>query len=283
MRYLDSVGARRILIAFTGFAMASAGGAALADAATTGQANSGGLSSASQGELALMTQGINAGLDTVLGDMVAETTPQSALPPKRITAEDRRAARPERPPTLPKNPTPEEIAAMPAASAGTNGTSKRPSAEERQFASQSAVAEITNTPPHRVAVMLGDIAVPPASAPARVVNAINSANTLVGQPYVLGGGHASFYSRGYDCSGAVSFALAGAGFLQAPLVSGQLENWGAPGPGKWITVYANAGHTYVVIAGLRFDTAGEQRGTGPRWHVELPYPDGYVARHPPGF
>jgi hypothetical protein len=115
------------------------------------------------------------------------------------------------------------------------------------------------------------------------VNAINSANTLVGQPYVLGGGHASFYSRGYDCSGAVSFALAGAGFLQAPLVSGQLEHWGAPGPGKWITVYANAGHTYVVIAGLRFDTAGEEEGSGPRWHVALPYPEGYVARHPPGF
>ncbi len=215
--------------------------------------------------------------------MLAENTPQSALPPKQISAEDRRAARPERPPRIPKNPTPEEIAAMPAASAGTNGTSERPSAEERQYASQTAVAEITHTPPNRVAVMLGDIAVPPASAPLRVTNAINSANTLVGQPYVLGGGHASFYSRGYDCSGAVSFALAGAGLLQAPLTSGQLENWGAPGPGKWITVYANAGHTYAVIAGLRWDTAGEEEGTGPRWHVALPYPEGYVARHPPGF
>ncbi len=230
-----------------------------------------------------MTQAVNAGVDTVLGDMVAANTPASALPPKQISAEDRRAARPERPPRIPKNPTPEEIAAMPAASAGTNGTYERPSAQERQYASQSAVAEITHTPPNRVAVMLGDIAVPPASAPPRVTNAINAANTLVGQPYVLGGGHASFYSRGYDCSGAVSFALAGAGFLQAPLVSGQLERWGAPGPGKWITVYANAGHTYVVIAGLRFDTAGEERGSGPRWHVALPYPEGYVARHPPGF
>jgi hypothetical protein len=58
--------------------------------------------------------------------------------------------------------------------------------------------------------------------------------------------------------------------------------WGEPGPGKWITVYANAGHTYAVIAGLRWDTVGEQRGTGPKWHAEAPYPAGFVARHPPG-
>jgi hypothetical protein len=138
------VGARRILIAFAAFAVSSAGGAALADTAALGQADSEGTSASSHGDIALMTQALNAGLDTVLGDMVAETTPQSALPPKEITEEDRRAARPERPPRIPKNPTPEEIAAMPAASAGTNGIYERPSAEERQYASQEAVGEITH-------------------------------------------------------------------------------------------------------------------------------------------
>jgi hypothetical protein len=116
-----------------------------------------------------------------------------------------------------------------------------------------------------------------------VKRAIDAANTIVGQPYVWGGGHASFYSHGYDCSGSVSFALAGGGFLQAPLASGGLERWGAPGPGKWITVYANGSHAYAVIAGLRWDTVGDAKGTGPRWHVALPYPQGFVARHPPGY
>ncbi len=176
-----------------------------------------------------------------------------------------------------------DIASMPPASAGTNGTYDRRDAHAGQQASETSVGQVTHTDPDHVAVMLGSTAVAPLGAPTAVKNAINAANTLVGQPYVLGGGHASFYSRGYDCSGSVSFALAGAGFLQAPLTSGQLAHWGAPGPGKWITVYANAGHTYVVIAGLRWDTVGDAKGTGPQWHVALPYPDGFVARHPPGF
>ena len=98
-----------------------------------------------------------------------------------------------------------------------------------------------------------------------------------------GGGHASFYSYGYDCSGAVSFALYGAGLLDTPLTSGSLESYGEPGPGKWITIYANATHTYVVIAGLRWDTVGDAHGTGPRWHAEPPYPEGFVVRHPTGY
>ena len=98
-------------------------------------------------------------------------------------------------------------------------------------------------------------------------NVINAANTIVGRPYVWGGGHASFYSNGYDCSGSVSFALFGGGLIPRPLTSGDLEGWGAPGPGKWITVYANAGHTFAEIAGLRWDTVGDEKGTGPRWHL----------------
>ncbi|HVS99821.1 MAG TPA: lytic murein transglycosylase [Solirubrobacterales bacterium] len=127
------------------------------------------------------------------------------------------------------------------------------------------------------------LAAAPAAAPPAVKAAIAAANSIVTTPYVWGGGHASFYSYGYDCSGAVSFALYGGGLLDTPLTSGALESYGEPGPGKWITIYANATHTYMVIAGLRWDTVGDAHGTGPRWHAEPPYPEGFVVRHPAGY
>jgi membrane-bound lytic murein transglycosylase B len=127
------------------------------------------------------------------------------------------------------------------------------------------------------------LAAAPAGAPPAVKAAIAAANSIATTPYVWGGGHASFYSYGYDCSGAVSFALYGAGLLDTPLTSGSLESYGEPGPGKWITIYANATHTYMVIAGLRWDTVGDADGTGPRWHAEPPYPEGFVVRHPAGY
>ena len=134
------------------------------------------------------------------------------------------------------------------------------------------------------AALNGTFASAPQSAPPAVKAAIAAANSITTTPYVWGGGHGSFYSYGYDCSGAVSFALYGAGLLSTPLTSGSLESYGEEGPGKWITIYANATHTYMTIAGLRFDTAGNPEGvSGPRWHVEPPYPDGFVVRHPAGY
>ena len=133
------------------------------------------------------------------------------------------------------------------------------------------------------AVLSGTLASAPESAPPAVKAAIAAANSISTTPYVWGGGHGSWYSYGYDCSGAVSFALYGAGLLDTPLTSGDLESYGEPGPGKWITIYANATHTYAVIAGLRWDTVGNENGSGPRWHAEPPYPDGFVVRHPPGY
>ena len=126
--------------------------------------------------------------------------------------------------------------------------------------------------------------IPPASAPARVKAVIAAANRIRTKPYIWGGGHARFASAGYDCSGSVSFALHGGKFLAGPLPSGPLESWGEEGEGRWITVYANAGHAYMVVAGVRFDTAGDEGGeTGPRWHTELLTNEGFVARHPTGF
>ncbi|HEX3734185.1 MAG TPA: lytic murein transglycosylase [Solirubrobacterales bacterium] len=133
------------------------------------------------------------------------------------------------------------------------------------------------------AVLSGNLASAPQSAPPAVKAAIEAANSISTTPYVWGGGHGSWYSSGYDCSGAVSFALYGAGLLDTPLTSGSLMSYGEPGPGKWITIYASPTHAYAVIAGLRWDTVGDAQGTGPRWHLEPPYPEGFVVRHPTGY
>jgi len=121
----------------------------------------------------------------------------------------------------------------------------------------------------------------PASAPAAVQEVVAAGNSIATTPYIWGGGHGSFESEGYDCSGAVSFALHGGGFLESPLDSTGLETWGEPGPGQWITVYANAEHAWMVVAGIAFDTVG---GPGPRWHNPwVDSPEGFVARHPAGY
>jgi peptidoglycan hydrolase CwlO-like protein len=121
----------------------------------------------------------------------------------------------------------------------------------------------------------------PAAAPQAVKDAIAAANSIAMTPYIWGGGHGSFESSGYDCSGAVSFALHGGGFLESPLDSTGLETWGEAGAGKWITVYANAEHAWMVIAGIAFDTVG---GPGPRWHNPwVDSPEGFIARHPSGY
>jgi hypothetical protein len=172
-------------------------------------------------------------------------------------------------------------ASLPPASAGNNGTEVDPPLGLRDaeiFAHSRAAGD-----PDSTAILLTGVALAPPQAPQQIKDVINAANLIIGRPYIWGGGHQSFYSHGYDCSGAVSFALFGGGLIPRPLTSGELEGWGAPGPGKWITVYANAGHTFAEVAGLRFDTVGHERGTGPRWHLASISTDGFVARHPPGY
>ncbi len=127
----------------------------------------------------------------------------------------------------------------------------------------------------------GGLAVAPAGAPPVVQAIIAAGNRIATLPYIWGGGHGSWTDAGYDCSGSVSFALHGGGLLSGPLVSGDFETWGAAGPGQWITVYANAAHVYMVIAGLRFDTSG-QSGAGTRWQADMVSGAGFVVRHPVG-
>ena len=143
-------------------------------------------------------------------------------------------------------------------------------------------------PPPEEATLIGGRVIAPASAPRRVKRVIEAANRLVEKPYVYGGGHKPFSSeldRGYDCSGAVSYALYGGRFLRSPLPSGDLMSWASEGPGEWITVYAHGGHAYIVVAGLRFDTSMRDPdapgpSSGPRWSRTLRESDAFVARHP---
>jgi cell wall-associated NlpC family hydrolase len=170
---------------------------------------------------------------------------------------------------------------IPPASAGDNGTFDEAPGRSHGIATETMTG-VDGLPPERSAFLLGRTAIAPPGAPAEVERTISAANAIVGLPYIWGGGHGSWNDNGYDCSGAVSYALGGGGLLGAPLDSSGLMDWGEPGPGKWITVYANPSHTYAVIAGLRWDTSGTQSGTGPKWYAESSYPKGFVVRHPPG-
>jgi len=124
----------------------------------------------------------------------------------------------------------------------------------------------------------------PANAPIRVHNAIAAANRIAGRPYVWGGGHARLEDRGYDCSGAVSYVLNYAGVLRGCGTSDAFRRFGQAGRGEWITVYAKDGHTFLEIAGLRFDTGsrGNDRSTGPHWTLKERSLSGFRARHPSG-
>ena len=142
---------------------------------------------------------------------------------------------------------------------------------------------VTTAPsvPGSVGVLNPDgTASPPADAPPEVQALFAAANRIATLPYRYGGGHQSFDDTAYDCSGSVSYALHGAGLLDTTLASGGLESWGRSGPGSWITVYANADHTFLIVAGLRFDTSG-QKAAGTRWQPAARSLDGFVVRHPP--
>jgi hypothetical protein len=165
------------------------------------------------------------------------------------------------------------------------------SAAQAQTTVEPEPGSIENLPvaPAGVATLLpSGKAIAPPDAPYAVQAAIRGANRIRKRPYIWGGGHRRWKSKGYDCSGAVSYALHAAGLIDAPLVSGSLaRSWGTPGIGRWITVYANKAHTFMVIAGLRYDTSavGESlnQGSGPRWRVNQRSGTGYAARYYPGY
>jgi hypothetical protein len=140
----------------------------------------------------------------------------------------------------------------------------------------------TDTVPGSKAKLVKGRAIPPADAPLRVQKVIKAANKIRNHPYRYGGGHGSWKDSGYDCSGAASYALHGGGLLDAPIDSNGMARYGVKGPGKWISVYGAPSHGYIVVAGLRFDTA-MTRGDGPSWSKNLrSTPENYRVRHPKG-
>ena len=157
---------------------------------------------------------------------------------------------------------------------------------------RAKVAAIEADPPASLVRINPDgTATAPAGAPTVVQEVVAAANQIIDQPYVYGGGHQSFTSKGYDCSGAVSFALHGGGLLSSPEDSVDLENYGQSGPGHWITIYADSSHAFVVVAGRAFDTADYggpniPGGSGPRWRTDptgnLADGGNYIVRHPAG-
>ena len=137
-------------------------------------------------------------------------------------------------------------------------------------------------PAGRATLTKDGLARAPGNAPEAVRAVIAGGNAIADFPYVWGGGHGSFEDSGYDCSGSVSYALAAAGLLDRPLASGPLMDYGEAGRGKWITIYSNPGHVFMVVAGLRFDTSGRGGPRGSRWQAAPRSFKGFVARHPPG-
>lgn len=134
----------------------------------------------------------------------------------------------------------------------------------------------------KTAVIVQGKAVPPAGLPKKVMEAVSAGNEIVGLPYKYGGGHRSFDDNGYDCSGTVSYALHGAGLIHSPGTSSSFRKYGKSGVGKYITIYAKSGHTFIIIAGLRLDTGYNGENEGPKWSTKSRPIKGYSARHPPG-
>ena len=152
----------------------------------------------------------------------------------------------------------------------------------RQIKSQLASLRkrLARTARAGIATNPGGTAQPPSGAPAPVGLVIAAGNAIAGLPYLYGGGHAGFKDTAYDCSGSISYALAAAGLVTSPMASGPFMSWGEAGPGKWITIYANPGHMFMVVGGWRFDTSALRGGT--RWTRDMRPTGGFVARHPPG-
>ncbi len=140
--------------------------------------------------------------------------------------------------------------------------------------------------PGTTARFVDGLAAAPEGAPAAIQEMIWAGNELIGLPYIYGGGHGSFVSPGYDCSGTVSFSLHGAALLATPEDSSEFEAWGSRGVGRWVTIFANAGHAYMTVAGLRLDTSAAEDPAnlqGPRWRPLRQSNAGFTVRHPTGF
>jgi cell wall-associated NlpC family hydrolase len=265
------------------------------------------------GSLTVLALAATPALGATTGGAAAEvpststgtTTPTTPLAPKPaihlspITAKSRSLT--YKGPVYEKTATGEVVPYVPtapvapaAALTSTTGGSSTATAATATPVTSEGVTEVTETAatpqpdllvPGSLARYVNGYAAAPMNAPASVQQVIWEANEIIGLPYIYGGGHASFISPGYDCSGTVSYALHGGALLSSPMDSSELEAWGSHGAGRWIAVFGNAGHAYMDVAGLRLDTSAADDPSdqqGPRWRPLRPENAGYVVRHPLG-
>jgi cell wall-associated NlpC family hydrolase len=234
---------------------------------------------------------VREAVPSVTGNVLAEMTRRQGTP-GRVTREGRKHA-------LQRARIAARIAAARRAAAARAAAARAAAAASAAASRPSywvdngaaAVARSAPTSPSEAAWLQGGrggwvepsgYARPPANAPDAIKRVIAAGNQIARAPYLWGGGHGAWQDSGYDCSGSVSFALAAGGMLGYTQTSGQLMDWGAPGPGKWLTIYANEGHVFMYVAGLRFDTSGRVGDHSSRWQLAARSADGFVARHYPG-
>lgn len=177
---------------------------------------------------------------------------------------------------------PHKTASMPAVSTTTAPAAGAQSSSDVKKALKAEKAAGKAAPGDSVVLDSDGTALAPLNAPPVINAVIAAANNIANYPYIWGGGHGSFQDNGYDCSGSVSYALAGGNLLKAPLVSGDLASYGEAGPGKWITIYANAGHVFMIVGGLRYDTSFRDGPRGSRWQTPKRGMNGFTIRHPAG-
>ncbi|MGB1582767.1 MAG: hypothetical protein ACPHCI_03155 [Solirubrobacterales bacterium] len=171
------------------------------------------------------------------------------------------------------------LADMPAASTTTKPAAGSASSKEvAKLLKEQRRAGVAD----KVQLLPDGTAVAPLGAPDVVHSIVNAANAIAKFPYVWGGGHGSFVARGYDCSGSLNYAFRAANLINSTMVSGEYANWGEEGPGKWITIYANGGHVFMVVGGVRYDTSFRDGARGSRWQTAKRNLDGFEVRHPPG-
>jgi cell wall-associated NlpC family hydrolase len=224
--------------------------------------------------LALLAAGVGAGAlaYAFLGDESAAEPASASIEDWRWAPKAQAPAREERAEQRPERPDPEPEPEK------TVEEPPPPPPEPPPLPDPSTDDAVT-----RAEVLPNGVALPPLEAPPEVRAIIEAGNTIARHPYKWGGGHGRWQDTGYDCSGSVSYALAAAGLLEAPQASGPLMRWGRPGKGRWLTLYSNPGHVFIVVAGVRFDTSAASRGkTGSRFTNDMRPTAGYAVRHWPG-